>query len=428
MENDVEQLSSKALDIMVNNFTEVASGREFLTMSEQDLVDYIENENLKVPIEDHVFAAVVSWVRHQPQERESRFSTLITNVRLRYCSAHYLTEVVSKERLMDDHECRRYLVTALVDQSAASFRDGGMQAGIAPRKGYTRAATLLIIGGKSYPGNVTRTDCWRLEEAGWRVMEESHIPVSVWCFSACVMKEGILVTRGFSGSKPVSQCWLLSTSTYQWSSLPDLNTARGRHASLCVGGQVYVAGGEGSEENAISSVECLPTCGAKWKTLLDMPRALSHVMAVSYAECVYVFGGRYMKYTDSQSVFVYSAKRKLWQTLADMPQKCSFGSALVWKDRTYIVGGFQQSCMCYDPVLAQWSTLSQCRHEHADAPGLVWKDRILVGGGRSKKVKSDTSVIEEYDSETDTWAVSGIELPQKLLAHAVFSTDTGNLA
>ncbi len=334
---------------------------------------------------------------------------------------------------MDDHGCRKYLVTALVDQSAASLPDGGMQASIAPRKGYTRAATLLIIGRKSDPGNVTRTNCWCLEETGWKLMEKCSIPKSVVLFSACVMKEGILVSGGFHSGKSVSQCWLLSTSTYQWTPLPDLNTARARHASVCVGGQPYVIAGEGGDENNISSVECLRQSSGKWEKRPDMPRALRHSMAVSYAECVYVFGGRDMRGADSQSVFVYRTKRKAWETLADMPQICTFGSAVVWKERFYIVGVFYQSCMCYDPVLAQWSTLSQCRHEHADAPALVRKDRILVCGGRSRRAKRDdgraggTSVIEEYDPETDTWNLSLIELPKKLSAHAVFSTDTANV-
>ncbi len=125
-----------------------------------------------------------------------------------------------------------------------------------------------------------------------------------------------------------------------------------------------------------------------------------------------------------------------------MPQLCNFGSAVVLKDRVYIVGGFQQSCMCYDPALGQWNTLSRCKYEHAGGSALVWKDRILVCGGRSGDVDDDeevdtgeeeeeweedgtagTSVIEEYDPESDTWVVSQVELRQRISAHFVFSTE-----
>ena len=336
----------------------------------------------------------------------------------------------------NNHKCQKLLIAALLYQSSAGVQSyqppGNNDQSAAPRKAYAKETTLVTIGGKSDPGYDTRTDCWRLEDGEWRVMEQCPMPVSLFCFSACMMKEGILVTGGGNDDMtPVTQCWLLSTTTYQWSPLPDLNTARARHASVCVGGQPYVIAGQGGDGEDISSLECLPRCSGKWESLLGLPKAVRHVMVASYGESIYVFGGIQGAYENSQSVFVYGTKSRSWHTLADMPQICEFGSAVVWKDRIYIVGGFQQSCMRYDPVLAQWSTLSRCRHQHADGPALVWKDRILVCGGRSRKAKRDngtaggTSVIEQYDSETDTWTVSQIELPQKLCSHFVFSIETG---
>ncbi len=325
-------------------------------------------------------------------------------------------------------------MAALVHHTATAFPDSSKQPDTAPRKGYTQKPTLLTVGGLSDPGQSPRAECWRLEEGGWRVMEHCPIPAPIHFFSACVTKEGILVTGGFRGGKPASQCSLLSTSTYQWSPLPDLNTARHRHASVCVGGQAYVIAGKGGDNNVISSLECLPRLSVKWENLPDMPKARDHIMVASYGESMYVFGGKDMKVKASNSVFVYGTNRRSWQTLADMPQICNFGSAVVWKDRIYIVGGFDRCCMRFDPVLAQWSTLSRCRHEHMDAPAVVWKDRILVCGGRSWEAKRDngtpgfTSVIEEYDPETNTWTVSQIELPQKLSAHFVFNIETSILA
>ncbi len=431
---DAQDLAAKSLDMMVSNFTEIVSDREFFNLPENEVAEYMQNENLKIPVEDPVFEAVVSWVRHQPQERESSFSRLITHVRLRYCSPPYLSQVVSKEPLMDNHECQKFLIAALLYQSSAAVQthqpSGNNDHIAAPRKSYAKETTLVTIGGMSDPGNHTRTDCWRLEDGEWRVMEQCPMPVSLFYFSACMMKEGILVTGGRRGGKPISQCWLLSTSTYQWNPLPDLNTARYKHSSVCVGCQVYVIAGKGGDDEDLSSVEGLPRFSLKWEGLPDLPKALRQVMVANYAECIYVFGGRQGDSKHSQSVFVYGSKSKSWQTLTDMPQISNFGCAVVWKDRIYIVGGLQRSCMCYNPVLAQWSTLSQCRHQHADAPALVWKDRMLVCGGRSSKAKRDngtaggTSVIEQYDPETDTWTVSQIELPQRLNAHFVFNIET----
>ena len=51
-----------------------------------------------------------------------------------------------------------------------------------------------------------------------------------------------------------------------------------------------------------------------------------------------------------------------------------------------------------------------------------------VEGGVGRQKHADgasggTSVIEEYDPETDTWTVSQIELPQKLRSHFVFNME-----
>ncbi len=78
--------------------------------------------------------------------------------------------------------------------------------------------------------------------------------------------------------------------------------------------------------------------------------------------------------------------------------------------------------------------MSRCIYQYANGPALVWKDRILVCGGRSEKAKrandtaGGTSVIEEYDPDTDTWTVSQIELPQEVHTHFVFNIQTGILA
>ena len=144
-------------------------------------------------------------------------------------------------------------------------------------------------------------------------------------------------------------------------------------------------------------------------------------MAVSYGQGVYVFGGTDMKWKVSESCYVYGTNSKSWHRLPDMPNVCICGSAVVWKDMIYLVGGFDQSCMSFNPATSTWASLTRCRHEHADGPALVWKDRILVCGGRGNL--GGTSQIEEYHPRTDTWSVSHIELPLKLWAHFVFSTE-----
>ncbi len=355
----------------------------------------------------------------QAQGRESSFLRLITHVRLRHCSPHYLTEVVSKEPLMDKYECQKLLTAALVHHTAAIFSDTSKQTNGVPRKGYTESEILIAALGRFDPGDVIGANIWRLEEDGLRLIKQCTTPLSGGDFSGCRPNDGFLVTGGYNvDGEPVRRCWLLSTSTYEWIRLADLNTARARHTTVFGGGQVYVIGGEGDDERELISVECLQRFGEKWGTFPGMPKALIHPISVIHGRHIYVFGGADLDYNRSHSAFVCGTNSQSWQTLADMPQLCWFGSAVLWKDKIYIVGGIQQSCMCYDPILAQWSILSKCRHQHGGGMASEWKDRILLCGGITVDEEGDdgkehvTSVIEEYSPETDTWTVSDMKLPE----------------
>ncbi len=432
--NDVKELKEKTREIMMNNFNEVVAAPEFLDMSVDEVDEYIQNEDLRITNEDPVYDAVISWIRHQPEERESSFSHLLKSVRLRFCSAYCLKYTVAEESLMGTGEHQKALVSALKHQDPDTLcwdrvRSDCKDCSILPRVGYHGISNMIIIGGVSETCVITMDQCWRLENGEWKGMKGCSMPETVRLFSACMARDGIVVTGGYSSGKPVSQCWLLSTTHYQWTRLPDLGTARLRHASVCVGGQVYVLGGEGTGEINLSSVEMLQRNGRQWDILPDLPKVVVHPMAAAYGQCVYVFGGTDGAGQHSVTVHVYGTNRKSWKKLTNMPGICEFGAPVVWKDMIYIVGGFTKSCMSFDPALNRWSTLSQSIHGHSDAPAVVWKDRILICGGRSIEAKRDdgtaggTSVIEEYDPDRDNWTVSQIQLPHKLCAHVMFTTE-----
>ena len=447
-ESNIQALREKTRDVMLNDFKEVVSGPEFQEMSLAGIEEYIKSQDLNIPNEDPVCDAVLSWIKFHPDERSRHFHQLVKSVRFRFCSIYYLKYILPKEPLLETVENQKRLLSALKHQSSDGFcwdkvHSECQECSISPRKCYGSKASMMIIGGCSDPGDVTRTECWQLSGKDWKVREECPIPTAIRMFSACTGIDSVVVTGGTYGGKVISRCWLLSTATYQWSPLPDMNTPRARHASVCVAGQPYVIGGEGADEEELCIIERLEQKNRYWEFLPALPEAVIYPLAVCYGQQIYVFGGTDVKgRKDSMSGYVFSLKSNRWQKVQDMPGICRYGSAVVWKDIFYLVGGFEQSCMSFNPALNVWTTLSRCQHQHADGPALVWKDRILVCGGRQNVpsgtlVDTDdgeeeweedgtagTSVIEEYDPETDTWAVSHIELPHRLDSHFIFCTSS----
>ena len=144
-------------------------------------------------------------------------------------------------------------------------------------------------------------------------------------------------------------------------------------------------------------------------------------MSVVFQQYIYVLGGRSLAGKVSKTVFVCDPNSDNWNTLGEMPTCCEYTSAVVLQNKIYVVGGFNRRCLSFDPILNQWTSLSSCEQEHVAGSALVWKGRILVCGGRKRIENSkdstsqeDTSLIEQYDPEKDTWVVFHNKLARKM--------------
>ncbi len=187
----------------------------------------------------------------------------------------------------------------------------------------------------------------------------------------------------------------------------DLNVARHAHSTVCMGNQFYVLGGYNG--NVLQSVEYVDEQTRSWQVTCDMPSGLCYHTAVSYKHFIYVFGG-YKSYSfapgSSQATFVLDTVTKKWSRKAGMPSYCTKGSSVVYRDRIYALGAYDNWCMFYDPDQDQWKIYSKHAVKHIHASAVLWNDRILLCGGE------DTSVIEEYNPDTDIWSQWKHQLPR----------------
>ncbi len=301
-EQNAQLLKVKAEEVMVNNFQEVISYPEFQNLSLQELEQYIQSDNLRVPNEDAVFGAVVSWCGYNAEARIPDFIRVIKHVRLHYCTNHYLSQVVAHEPLMESLECHKLVIAAMASKSTDTCSIHQNQAALdqdysaSPRRSYRKASTMLVVGGNisvDQCDDCPSSQCWYLYKNEWNNTKASALPLDIDLFSACVLPSGILVTGGallYTGKGAANECWLLSTSNLQWTAVAELNTGRYRHASVSVGGQPYVVGGMDSDENPLSSVECLSDISDKWDKMPNLPKTMYHAIAVSYRGqlCLYL--------------------------------------------------------------------------------------------------------------------------------------------
>ncbi len=402
--NSLTDLAEKTWQVMLQKVQEVFKLNSFKNMPETELQEYIRDEGLNIANRDPVFKAVVTWVRHDVENRKSSFENLIENVKLSHCTAPFLGEVVKQEPLMKTAKCMECLAEAMyqhMHDMATQLQQGST------RGGSSEVNTLIAVYEDHY---------WTLKdgESDW-VRQGSSEGRKYGFSSACMTGDGILVTGGFLNRKYVKQCWKITLPMLSWATMPDLNVARSDHATVCVGSKVYVLGGEIGPicTKPLSSIEYLDKQNGSWHVAGDMLCGLYYHTAVSYKTFIYVFGGRTAG-GDSLATFMMDTANNKWSRKADMPGGCLWGSSMVYRDRIYVLGSDNDCCMSYDPDQDQWKTHSKPAVTHESTSAVLWKDRILLCGGEN------TLVIEEYNPDTDTWSEWKHQLPVPGVA-AVFA-------
>ncbi len=429
--NSLTDTADKAWQVLMRNFQEFAATDTFKDLTETELQEYIRDEDLNVASEDPVFEAVVTWVKHDMDNRQNRFDGLMEYLTLSHCSLSFLAGVVLNEPLVKSGNCFQNVTKAMqVQATSASLQIG------TPRKGYTSTTVEYTVDESKTPndtlapegcGNVVngpiyslhwvdepkrdtlvavyKNQIWKLHDGENRFVRENvygtqFLPGS----AACSAGDNLFLTGGEVNSKTQSACKEISLSTLDWFVRPDMNHERSNHATVCVGDTVFVLGGDDDCKDRLPmrSVEYLDPNSGRWLPTTDMPEAEANITAVRYRQFIFVFE----TYDDSKRTFAFDTLTKRWKRRRNMPRYCKWGSSVVYGDRIYVLGGQRRTCMSYDPDQDTWRIHSRCDMKHADATAVVWKDRILVCGGRD-----ESSLIEEYDPVRDTWCTWRYQLP-----------------
>ncbi len=404
--NGLTDIEDESWGVMLEKFQDIKETDSFKELSDTELLEYISDDGLNVSNDNPVFEAVVNWVRHDVDNRKARFKNLMNCVTLLHCSLDFLRDTVRTEPLMKIWECYEDLADVLCQQAEST----SLQRGKA-RRGFT--------GGRNLPNTLVAA-CdneiyiLRDRESNWTNRPNRAVKRLEFS-SACLKVNGILISGGKSNQSLSRQCWALSLPSLNTMAVCDLNVSRRLHASVCVGGHVYVLGGYQDGGKRLRSVEYLDEKVGLWHVASDMPVALSSHTAVAYRHFIYVIGG-FSEKDFSKATFVLDTVNKKWSRKADMPESRAGTSSVLYREKIYVMGGYPKcSAMSYDPAQDQWKIHSAPKVEHSGGCAVTWKDKILLCGG------TDTSVIEEYNPYADNWALWKHPLPKGVKYPSVFA-------
>ncbi|KAL1254065.1 hypothetical protein QQF64_016294, partial [Cirrhinus molitorella] len=104
------ELHNMAKAFALQNFPDVAGQDEILSVSKEDLVNYLSNDSLNTKAEELVYETVIKWIKKDPVNRVQHISELLAVVRLPFIHPSYLLNVVDNEELIKSSEACRDLV------------------------------------------------------------------------------------------------------------------------------------------------------------------------------------------------------------------------------------------------------------------------------------------------------------------------------
>uniref|UniRef100_A0A8C5MHG9 Kelch like family member 35 n=1 Tax=Leptobrachium leishanense TaxID=445787 RepID=A0A8C5MHG9_9ANUR len=365
----IASLAEKSRKLMLEGFVEVSCHEEFLELSQEELVEYLTNEELVVAKEEVVFEAVMRWVNKNRSIRRKALKSLLEHVKLPLLDPVYFMEKVEMDKTVQEciecfpllHEARMFYILGNEVNSPRAR----------PRRSTDISETIVIIGGCDKKGllKLPYTESYHLKSGQWTSLPS--VPGYTKSeFAVCALKNNIYISGGHINSDEV---WLLNTQLNVWVKVAPLNKGRWRHKMVTVKGEIYAVGGfDGTQR--LSSVERYNAFTNSWMAVSPLLEAVSSAAVVSCMNKLYVISGAVDECANTNKVQCYDPKENTWRYLSPAPfcQRCI--NAVALDGIIYVVGGMQSTVFSYNPLTDIWS-------KAANLPGPLESCGLTVCGG-----------------------------------------------
>ena len=244
--------------LSVEKFQEVIKTEWLPSLSVDEVIAYLKDDNLKVTSEDQVLDALTLWLQNSAQPnivKEKSVYALLSCVRLRFCSKAKL-EAIAKDTMVIEKfrlKISEYLIHGLHGEGEPrkSYRDTQPKEGDTPstfsvttpkepeaEKLYKE--TVVIVGGQT-TGRKPHENVVSLEKTSDAITTRSSICADCQCYSVCSEADCLIVSGGqnCSTNTSVSKVLKFCSTTGKWTDLPDMLEARDLHGSVCLKNKIY---------------------------------------------------------------------------------------------------------------------------------------------------------------------------------------------
>uniref|UniRef100_A0A1I8Q1D0 Kelch-like protein diablo n=1 Tax=Stomoxys calcitrans TaxID=35570 RepID=A0A1I8Q1D0_STOCA len=388
------------------HFMQVCKNQEFFQLNADQLAKLLASDDLNVPSEQDVFHSLMSWIQHDPNNREQHIPELLALVRLPLLQPSFIMDHV--ESVCASNECQQLVMEALKWHLLPERRSLISSERTKPRK--STVGRLLAVGGMDahkVKGAISiESYCPRLDKwTAWKNMSARRLQ-----FGVAVMDDKLIIVGGRDGLKTLNTVESLDLNTLAWTPLNPMGTHRHGLGVAVLEGPLYAVGGHDGW-SYLNTVERWDPVARTWSYVAPMYSMRSTAGVAVLGGRLYVVGGRDGSVCH-RSIECYDPHTNKWTMRAPMNKRRGGVGVSVAHGFIYALGGHDcpasNPSVCrtdtverYDPSTDTWTLICSLSIGRDAIGCALLGDRLMAVGGYDGNHYLKT--VEEYDPESNEW-------------------------
>lgn len=324
-------LTKKCWGYLLEFFENVVRCEEFMSLSVDDLISIINDDDLNTSSEEVVCDAVLSWISADPATRGQYLEKLFGFVRFPMVNAAYL-EQLGKNPIVQQSEAGQRIL-----KSFSNYLNTGMTTTtVNPRQFHHRTEEMIcVVGTRSRHPNPETTEikCFSFnKDAEYKLASIPEEPGA--CYAVCCNNNDVYLSGGYLGQKRIMR--YVSTEN-KWQACADMAEGRWGHSMAAVAGNVYVIGGSKKIPELIASIEQYNPSTDTTSVVGCLEIPVSFAAVTSLGNKIYIIGGKLENRNICRKIQCFDTVTKSCKVVADMPRVDStIGRAVVVGEAIYV--------------------------------------------------------------------------------------------
>uniref|UniRef100_A0A452QTE6 Kelch like family member 5 n=1 Tax=Ursus americanus TaxID=9643 RepID=A0A452QTE6_URSAM len=399
-------LHKVAHNYTMEHFMEVIRNQEFVLLPAGEIAKLLASDDMNIPNEETILNALLTWVRHDLEQRRKDLSKLLAYIRLPLLAPQFLADMENNALFRDDIECQKLIMEAMKYHLLPERRPMLQSPRTKPRK--STVGTLFAVGGMDSTKGATSIEKYDLRTNMWTPV--ANMNGRRLQFGVAVLDDKLYVVGGRDGLKTLNTVECYNPKTKTWSVMPPMSTHRHGLGVAVLEGPMYAVGGHDGW-SYLNTVERWDPQARQWNFVATMSTPRSTVGVAVLSGKLYAVGGRDGS-SCLKSVECFDPHTNKWTLCAQMSKRRGGVGVTTWNGLLYAIGGHDapasnltsrlSDCVeRYDPKTDMWTAVASMSISR-DAVGVcLLGDKLYAVGGYDGQTYLNT--VEAYDPQTNEW-------------------------